>query len=65
MGVSVIRDLYGVLSKEKATYGIVVTTSDFTKPAQEFQQDVQFQMSLKDFDSIKQWLCDATSMNNQ
>ena len=38
VGVSVIRDLYGVLSKEKATYGIVVT-SDFTKPAQDFHQD--------------------------
>lgn len=60
VGVKVIRDLYGVLSKEKATYGIVVTTSDFTKPAQEFQQDLKFQMSLKNFDSIKKWLCDVT-----
>lgn len=60
VGVSVIRDLYGVLSKEKATYGIVVTTSDFTKPAQEFQQDLKFQMSLKNFNSIQKWLCDVT-----
>lgn len=59
VGVKVIRDLYGVLSKEKATYGIVVTTSDFTKPAQEFQEDVKFQMSLKNFDSIQKWLCDV------
>lgn len=60
VGINIIRDLYGVLSKEKATYGIVVTTSDFTKPAQEFQQDLKFQMSLKNFDSIKKWLCDVT-----
>lgn len=60
VGVSVIRDLYGVLSKEKATYGIVVTTSDFTKPAQDFQQDIKFQMSLKNFNSIQKWICDAT-----
>lgn len=60
VGVSVIRDLYGVLSKERATYGIVVTTSDFTKPAQEFQQNINFQMSLKNFDSIQKWLCDVT-----
>lgn len=59
VGVKVIRDLYGVLSKEKATYGIVVTTSDFTKPAQEFQEDIKFQMSLKNFDSIQKWLCDV------
>lgn len=60
VGVNVLRDLYGILSKEKATYGIVVTTSDFTKPAQEFQQEIQFQMSLQDFNSIKQWLFDVT-----
>lgn len=59
VGVKVIRDLYGVLSKEKATYGIVVTTSDFTKPTQEFQEDIKFQMSLKNFDSIQKWLCDV------
>lgn len=59
VGVSVIRDLYGVLSKEKATYGIVVT-SDFTKPAQDFQQDIKFQMSLKNFNSIQKWICDVT-----
>lgn len=60
VGVNVLRDLYGILSKERATYGIAVTTSYFSKPAQEFQQDIQFQMSLHDFDSIKKWLCDVT-----
>lgn len=60
VGVNVLRDLYGVLSKERATYGVVVTTSYFSKPAQEFQQDVTFQMSLQDFSSIKKWLCDVT-----
>lgn len=60
VGVNVLRDLYGVLSKERATYGIAVTTSYFSKPAQEFQQEIQFQMSLQDFNSIKQWLFDVT-----
>lgn len=59
VGVGVIRDLYGVLSKEKATLGIVATTSYFTKPAQEFQQNIQFQMSLKNFDSILNWIQDV------
>lgn len=63
VGVNVLRDLYGVLSKEKATYGVAVTTSYFSKPAQDFQQELQFQMSLQDFDSIKQWLCDVTHNN--
>lgn len=60
VGVNILRDLYGVLSKERATYGIAITTSYFSKPAKEFQQELQFQMSLKDFDSIKQWLYDVT-----
>jgi len=60
VGVKVIRDLYGVLSKENATYGIIVTTSDFTKPAHEFQEDIEFKMSLKNFNSIQKWLCDVT-----
>lgn len=60
VGVNVLRDLYGVLSKERATYGIAVTTSYFSKPAKDFQQELQFQMSLKDFDSIKQWLHEVT-----
>lgn len=63
VGVNVLRDLYGVLSKERATYGVAVTTSYFSKPAQDFQQELQFQMSLQDFDSIKQWLCDVTRNN--
>lgn len=60
VGVNVLRDLYGVLSEERATYGIAVTTSYFSKPAKEFQQELQFQMSLKDFDSIKHWLHNIT-----
>lgn len=60
VGVSILRDLYGVVSKENATCGIIATTSYFTKPARDFQREVQFQMSLKDFDSIKQWLYDIT-----
>ncbi len=60
VGVRVLRDLYGVLSKENATYGIAVTTSYFSKPAQEFQKEIQNRMSLHDFDAIKQWLCDVT-----
>lgn len=56
VGVEVLRELYGTLAMKKATYGIVVTSSSFSQPAQEFQQGCKHQMSLKDFDSIKQWL---------
>lgn len=60
VGIKVLRDLYGVISKENATCGIIATTSYFTKPAKEFQEDVGFRMSLKDFNGIKQWLYEVT-----
>lgn len=60
VGIDVIQRLYGVISAEDSTYGIIATTSYFTKPAKDFQQRKKFRMSLKDFDSIKQWLCDVT-----
>lgn len=58
--VGIVRNLYGVVSAENATCGIIATTSYFTKDAQDFQKSVKFRMSLKDFNSIKQWLCDVT-----
>ncbi len=58
--VDVVRNLYGVVSAENATCGIIATTSYFTKQAQDFQQSVKFRMSLNDFNSIKQWLYDIT-----
>lgn len=36
VGISYIRDLYGTVSKDKANKGILVTTSNFTKPACKF-----------------------------
>lgn len=60
IGLDIIQRLYGVVSDEKATAGIIVTTSYFTKSAKDFQQKHSFQMSLKDFDSIKKWLYDIT-----
>lgn len=60
VGLDVIQRLYGVVSDEMATGGIVVTTSYFTKSAKDFQQKHSFQMSLKDFDSIRKWLNDIT-----
>jgi len=60
VGIDVIQRLYGVVSAEDATCGIIATTSYFTKPAKDFQQEHKFRMSLNDFNSIKQWLYDIT-----
>lgn len=64
VGVKVVRDLYGVVSSENATCGIIVTTSYFTKPAKDFQEKIPFRMALHDFESLKNWLYDVTELNN-
>jgi len=51
VGVGVIRSLYGAVVG-KATAGIVATTSVFSRPAIEFTQTIQHQMSLMDYEKI-------------
>lgn len=56
VGVGLIRQLNGVVQAERATAGILATTSFFTKEAKEFQTQVSHQMGLKDYVGIQEWL---------
>ena len=56
VGVRLIRELYGVVQAEKATAGILATTSYFTKDAIKFQQQISNQISLQDYLGIQKWL---------
>lgn len=56
VGVNVIRNLYGVMQHERATYSMVATTSFFTKGAIAFQQTIPHQMSLCDYHHLVAWL---------
>ncbi|MCW7494759.1 restriction endonuclease [Leptospira sp. 2 VSF19] len=56
IGVNVVRSLAGILDTQKANKGIIVTTSSFTKPAQEFATSINWKMSLHDYFQIKKWL---------
>lgn len=56
VGVEVVRGLYGVVAAEKATCGIVATTSRFTTGAKQFASQVRYQVSLRDFDNLREWL---------
>lgn len=56
VGVEVVRSLHGVVGKEGATAGVVVTSSYFTSDAEEFQRAVAHQMSLRDFEAVRAWL---------
>jgi len=59
VGVGIVRSLYGVVEAERATAGIVATTSFFTKDAKEFESKVRYRMELKDFLDIKKWLIEV------
>jgi len=56
VGVRAIRELHGAVSADKATAGIVVTSSYFSRPAKEFTEKIKNQMSLIDFSNLKKWI---------
>jgi len=56
IGVGLIRQLNGVVEAERATAGILATTSFFSKDAKEFQAKIENRMSLKDYLGIQEWL---------
>lgn len=56
VGISIVRALYGVVEAEKATRGILVTTSDFTRGASEFGKVVENRLELMGYDSLTQWV---------
>jgi len=56
VGVEIVRSLYGVLESKKATAGMIVTSSMFTKGAEDFQREVMYRVHLHDYMKIQQWL---------
>ena len=56
VGVEIVRGLYGVVSAENATSGLIATTSYFSKGAKSFQKSVESRMSLADFEELKKLL---------
>lgn len=56
VGVGLIRQLNGVVQAERATAGILATTSFFTRGAKEEQARLSNQISLKDYLGIQEWL---------
>ena len=56
VGVEHVRSLYGIKQAERATSAILVTTSFFTKPAKEFQSKIRYELNLRDYNDLKEWL---------
>lgn len=58
VGVTLIRGLFGVVEKERATGGLFVTTSYFTRGANAFKNDLKHRLDLTDFDRLSGMLKD-------
>lgn len=59
VGVGIVRSVYGVAQHERANGAVVLTTSFFSAPAQQFARELRGQMSLKDFVGLQEWLREA------
>jgi hypothetical protein len=58
VGVELVRGIYGVKMAERATAAMLITTSYFTKAAIDFASPLKYELSLKDFNDLKNWLND-------
>jgi restriction system protein len=58
VGVDAVRGLYGVVEKDNATSGLIITTSFFTKTAIEERNEVKHRMALADFNDVKKMMLD-------
>jgi restriction system protein len=56
VGVKIVRELYGTISVDRATAGILVTSSYFSPDAKEYREKIKNQISLIDFMNLQQWL---------
>lgn len=56
VGVTVVRQLFGVVSQVRATAGLIVTTSRFTKDALCFARTLEHQMGLRGYEDVRSWL---------
>jgi Restriction endonuclease len=56
VGVELVRALYGVATDERATKGILATTSTFTRGAKAFFDDHIWELEPRDFDGVVDWV---------
>lgn len=54
--VEIVRAAYGVMQQQRASHALIVTTSRFTKDAMELRDALKYQLSLRDYDDINNWL---------
>lgn len=65
IGVELVRTLYGTLCDAQANSAMLVTTSSFTADAKTFQQRHQYQLTLRDYGDVVEWIMKFGIKNNK
>ncbi len=65
VGIETVRRLYGVVERERASHGILATTSYFTKGALSESRALQYKLSLADFNQILKWVNQYSKINSR
>ena len=64
VGVRLVRELYGTVSADRATAGVLVTSSYFSEEAKQFTEQVKTQMSLLEYADLTSWVNEIAGKNN-
>ena len=56
MGLPIIKQLNADLNDRKASRGLLVTTSFFTRPALSYIEQAKYRLSGTDYDGLVAWL---------
>ncbi|HEC61017.1 MAG TPA: restriction endonuclease [bacterium] len=56
VGIDVVRKLFGVVERERATRGILATTSHFTKGTIAENRALKYRLSLANFEKVFDWV---------
>lgn len=64
VGVRLVRELYGTVIADRATAGLLVTSSYFSDEAKEFTEQIRTQLSLMEFVDLKNWVSELTEKQN-
>lgn len=59
VGVRLVRELYGTVTADRATAGLLVTSSYFSKEAIKYTEQVKTQIALMEFADLKNWILES------
>lgn len=64
VGVRLVRELYGTVIADRATAGVLVTSSYFSVEAKQFTEQIKTQMSLLEYADLTSWVNEIAGKNN-